>query len=139
MLLYILMNKMKRLNLISIIIIVFVLPLFSFLIWNNNDSELIIGNWVSDGDSLSRVVFESNQCKWYYNNKLIETNCYVIQNTTPICGKDVLVNDKTNYLKLTSLTNQESDLCYEILGVTNTDLSLMDINTGHIITFTKSN
>lgn|GEM_PF-5925557 len=139
MLLYILMNKMKRLNLISIIIIVFVLPLFSFLIWNNNDSELIIGNWVSDRDSLSRVVFESNQCKWYYNNQLIETNGYVIQNTTPICGKDVLVNDKTNYLKLTSLTNQESDLCYEILGVTNTDLSLMDINTGHIITFTKSN
>lgn len=123
----------------SLSLLVFTLILLSFLIVNNNDSELIIGNWALDEDPLSRVVFESNQCKWYYNNQLTETNGYVIQNTTPICGKVVLVNDKTNYLKLTSLTTQDSNICYEILGVTNTDLSLMDINTGHIITFTKSN
>lgn len=131
------MKKFKRKGIILIVFSsIFV---FVFLMQNNSNQNFILGNWVLDEDPLSRVVFESNQCKWYYNNQLTETNGYVIQNTTPICGKVVLVNDKTNYLKLTSLTTQDSNMCYEILGVTKTDLSLMDINTGHIITFTKGN
>jgi len=104
-----------------------------------NKRSLIIGAWHSETDEKWKLVFSvDGTCIQYYEDRILETNKYAISNTTPQCGENVLVNDKTSYL---SLINQETEeeWCYEIYGVTEKYLNIRPIDRGGFMIFVRQN
>lgn len=93
--------------------------------------------WVSESDNNWKIIFSSDKtCKQYYENELIETDTYFLSNSSPQCGKTVLIDDYTCYLQLTNTETKEST-CYEIYGLTSTILTLRMVDNGDILIFNR--
>jgi hypothetical protein len=106
------------------------LPLF-------HGNRIIVGTWVSEEDIKWKLVFTSeNKLLQYYKNELVETDSVVITNSSPQCGETVVINEFTNFLQLTDLSNGEKT-CYEINGISKTSLSLRVIGRGGALVFTR--
>jgi hypothetical protein len=97
----------------------------------------IVGTWLSETDSKWKMVFTSTKCYQYYEGALVETNSYLISNTSPQCGKVVPVDNYTSYLKLTDDQSSTNVTCYEINGITSKNLSIRPVNNGKILTFVR--
>jgi hypothetical protein len=89
----------------------------------------IIGSWVSEEDSLYKIVFTADKCYDYYEGVISDSSTYVISNSSPQCGQNVPVENYTSYLQLTSLKDGEKT-CYEINGITSQTLSLRELDQG---------
>jgi hypothetical protein len=97
----------------------------------------IVGTWLSESDSKWKLVFTTTKCYQYYGGTLVETNSYLISNTSPQCGKVVPVDNYTNYLKLIDDQSSTNVNCYEINGITSQNLSLRPVNNGKILIFVR--
>lgn len=100
-----------------------------------NYSTNILGNWISNDDNQWKLTFLNNGIrKDYYANELQETVTYTIQSNS--CENESSVG--LTYLKTVDSNNHIK--CFEILSVNyegNNKLSLMDIDRGKILIFTK--
>ncbi len=102
-----------------------------YLIDERND---IIGTFKSEEDANWTMVFSGNgKCYNYYNGTLTSTSSYLLSNTTPQCGTDVLIdeNESTSYLTLTDDSDGIS-ICYEINGV-GSELTLTVLSTQNLL------
>lgn len=97
----------------------------------------ILGTWRSQEDSQWKIVFTRNRYHEYYRSNLIETGSYLVSNTSPQCGEIVPIDKYTSYLKITEDGGSKNVNCYEINGVTRTNLSLRPVNNGKTLLFTK--
>jgi hypothetical protein len=91
----------------------------------------MVGTWISESDNNFKVVFSSNDtCKWYYQGVLLKTFNFFVSSNSPQCGYDVRTNPGEDfYLKLVD-PNDNSENCYEILGVDSQSLSISSIDLG---------
>lgn len=93
--------------------------------------------WTSENDNNWKITFFSDKtCKQFYQNELIETDTFILTNSTPQCGKDVFIDQNTCYLQLTNILTKEP-ICYEIYGLTSTILTLRMIDNGNILIFNR--
>lgn len=105
----------------------------------DNDFKDIIGVWQSVEDSNWILSFTNDSiCTQYYNGILTEKDSFRINNTSPQCNYNVPVDLNTSYLKLTNLSNDNSDsICYEIYGISDTNLSLRVVDKGGFLLFKR--
>lgn len=97
----------------------------------------IIGTWISEEDTNWKMIFTSDKCKWIYQNNQTDEYNYILTNTSPQCGSNVLVTGETKYLQITNTLNIEDKLCYEIYGLSPTTLTLREINSGGFKVFER--
>lgn len=123
--------KLKLLILASLIIGYFLFSSF------DDPSEEIIGTWILEDDQNSKWVFTQNgTCYWYYNSVLEDSFSYSISQLPIQCGHQVKTGGEDDYyLKLVDQDNEE--YCYEILGVSDTSLSLNFLGLADIKVFNK--
>ena len=135
------MNKLINMK-IRIYITILVAIMASGLIWANiplfqNDTQLVLGTWISENDSKSVWVFETNNiCKRYYNNELRATYSFSISQSSPQCGQQVDQSGLHTYLSLTKSSDNEQT-CYFINGLTTQKLSINAFDRSQILVFNK--
>ena len=99
----------------------------------------IRGTWISTDDPNWSIEFNANgYCYWYYTNEATETFTYSILTTSPQCDQNVPTGGLQDFYL--NLVDQEDNtiLCYEILGVNEDSLSISTIGLGvKIYLFTK--
>lgn len=102
------------------------------------ENKSIVGTWVSEEDNTWKLVFASDStCKQYSENNLMETDNYVLSNTSPQCGINVAINGKSLFLSLKDISDGE-ELCYYVNGITDKVLSLTYFNRGGAMVFLRS-
>ena len=99
----------------------------------------MVGLWISEADSNWKLKFTADKCYQYYADTLVETDSYVISNTSPQCGKTVPADNYTSYLKLTNLGDASDVICYHINGINNKNLSLTMVGNGGQMVFKRNN
>lgn len=103
-----------------------------------NVSSNLIGTWTNEDDSNWKIEFSANNtCKWYYNSHVTDTFVYSISTTSPQCGQQVKTGGAEDFYLV--LSNLEDNICYEILGVNNENLSLNKIDVATKIFFFQKN
>lgn len=98
--------------------------------------ELIQGQWIYDKDSLASIQIDNYQWSFNYEgNKIYSEDNYeiTITNRLPEFVND---DDKSEFIVLKTKTDT---LRYEILGITDTTLSLMFYPTGRIHIYRRQN
>lgn len=121
---------------LSVLSLVTLIVIFGFCSTITNSP--IIGSWINEKDSNSKLIFDTNgNCKRYYEGELIEEYNFSISNTSPQCGVNVHVDSYTSYLKLTNINDANDFYCYEINGITASKLSLRPIENGGFILYNK--
>ena len=132
---------MKNINkklLITITISVLSLLLYSFKKNNGTDANPnILGSWVCEDDPNWIMVFDDSTCKWYYNGELQDDYTYQVNNSSPQCEKDVVVDSVTEYLSIVNAVDSSDKICYEIYGLTQNTLTLRVIDRGGFLIFHK--
>ncbi len=114
------------------------LLLSCYVFGQDTDDKSIIGTWVSESDNTWKLVFASDgKCQQYSENNLSGTDSYTLSNTTPQCGEDVVVDDKSLFLSLKDLSTGD-ELCYYVNGITDRTLSLNYFNGGSVLVFLRS-
>lgn len=103
---------------------------------NHQDSTLL-GTWISEEDNNWKLEFKNDTCLSTYIGSSTDTYKYTISNTSPQCGEVVDIDQYSNYLQLTNVSDTTDKICYLINGVTDTALSLSPINRGGAFVFTK--
>jgi hypothetical protein len=103
----------------------------------SRQSSSIVGSWISEADSNWKLKFTSERCYQYYADTLVETDHYVISNTSPQCGSTVPVDNYTSYLKLSDLNDTTSIICYHINGINSKNLSLTMVGRGGQMVFER--
>ena len=102
------------------------------------DNKSIFGTWVSEADNTWKLIFTSDgKCYQYSENKLNETDSYILSNTTPQCGEDVVIYDKSLFLSLKDISDGD-ELCYYVNGITDKVLSLTYFKRGGAMVFLRS-
>lgn len=97
----------------------------------------IAGDWVSAEDSLWKLTFKQNYtCNQYYGGAFIETDSFKISGTSPQCGIEVSIDPDIQYLELADIKTGDK-ICYEINGITDSNLSLRVIDRGGALVFRK--
>jgi len=131
------MKKMKKKgNNILIATVTICLLLFSFKIIIQDSS--IVGTWISENDTNWKINFDSNgNSIWFYNNSQTDTYVYSLNNSSPKCNNNVLVNSKTNYLTLTNNSDINDKICYEVYSISSSKLTLREINSSSLLIFDK--
>lgn len=131
------MKKFKKTRIIVIAIGV-VVSVFSFSLLNQNDSQLIIGEWRSEGCSTCTLKFDNNgKCYDYDEGELIDTYVYSIETTSPQCDMEVDEGPLFKYLKMINVANNNEQYCYEILSLNDTHLQLRMIDSGGSNTYQR--
>ena len=97
----------------------------------------IIGTWISEEDTNWKIIFTNDKCTWMYENNQTDEYNYILSNTSPQCGSNVLVTGETKYLQITNTINVEDKLCYEIYGLSPTTLTLREVNSGGFKVFDR--
>ncbi len=98
---------------------------------NRQQNASIVGTWISESDPKAKYIFNSNlKCHEYYEGELIASYTYEESNFTPQCGEAVPVDQYTQYLKLTDISDPDFQVCYEINGITSTRLSIRFLDRG---------
>ena len=130
---------MKTLNMqIIVLLVVLAVGLSSFYLRQQNTENLIIGIWVSESDSKSKIVFSNDgKCKEYYDNILEGEYSYIIDNSSPQCETIVPIDVNTNYLQLINVNDAHDKNCFEINGVTDQKLSLRYLSMGGAIVYDR--
>jgi len=141
---------MKNIFKTTIVIILALFLGFIALTSFNNPDEDIIGTWILENDSNSKWVFTNDNCYWYYNDILEDTLTYTIQDLSDVqssgglsggasvtlCGHNVKTGGTEDYyLKMTDQDNEQ--YCYEILGLSDENLSLNFLGQAKIKVFNK--
>jgi hypothetical protein len=102
------------------------------------DDKSIIGIWVSETDNTSKLAFTSDgKCQQYSENNLIATDSYILSNTTPQCGENVVVDDKSLFLSLKDIATGD-EFCYYVNGITDKYLSLNYFDRGGVMVYLRS-
>ncbi|WP_297869011.1 hypothetical protein [uncultured Flavobacterium sp.] len=126
----------KKGNNILIATVTICLLLFSFKIIIQDSS--IVGTWISENDTNWKINFDSNgNSIWFYNNSQTDTYVYSLNNSSPKCNNNVLVNSKTNYLTLTNNSDINDKICYEVYSISSSKLTLREINSSSLLIFDK--
>lgn len=82
----------------------------------------IIGVWYDKEDPKSTVEFNKDGSMIYrYENEPDERISYKIVNTTPICGKEVLVDETKKTMYFIETDNDKIDGCYSLKIFENDD------------------
>lgn len=110
------------------------LMLYSYKAVSNIDSD-IQGTWVSESDANWKMVFEESNCKWFYNGQLQDDYTYQVNNSSPQCEIDVLIDSSTKYLSLINSADSTDKTCYEIYGLSENTLTLRVIDRGGFLIF----
>jgi hypothetical protein len=93
---------------------------------------------VSETDNTSKLVFTADgKCRQYSENNLIATETYILSNTTPQCGKNVDITEKSLFLSLKDISDGD-ELCYYVNGITDKFLSLNYFEGGGVMVFLRS-
>ncbi len=105
-------------------------------------NQEFIGTWISEKDTNWKMIFTQTECTWYYENEITERYFYSVANSSPQCDLEVPVETHTTYLILTSKTDSQDKLCYEINGFVETipgrkTLSIRPIGKGGFFLFLK--
>jgi len=102
------------------------------------DDKSILGTWVSEADNTAKLVFTSDgKCQQYSENNLIATETFKLSNTTPQCGTNVDITDKSLFLSLKDVSDG-TELCYYVNGITDKFLSLNYFEGGGVMVFLRS-
>lgn len=103
----------------------------------DNEESKIIGTWISENDIEWKLIFTGDKkCTQFYSNQLIESDNYLISNTSPQCGIEVTIDSLTSYLSIeNSITLEKS--CYEIYGISDSIRSISPIGVGGVIIFNR--
>nr|WP_294899732.1 hypothetical protein [uncultured Pedobacter sp.] len=98
----------------------------------------IVGSWKSQGDNNWKFIFKTDStCSSTYSGGETYNYTYKISNTSPQCGETVVIDNYTNYLQLTNISDSTDKICYLINGITSTNLSLSPIDRGGAFVFIK--
>jgi hypothetical protein len=103
----------------------------------NESLKKVIGAWLSNDDVNWKLVFTAEgKCFQYYGEELLETDSFMIANTSPQCEEEVQVNSTTMYLQLENIEDKEKT-CYEIYALTENVLTVRPLTRGGIMTFSR--
>jgi hypothetical protein len=103
----------------------------------NPPDSTIVGTWIMDADSTSKLIFiDEHTCQRYHSNVLFETDTVIISNTSPQCGVTVPVTVNTTYMQLIDKANATNHYCFEITGMTSVSLAFRSVNDyGHVLLY----
>jgi len=102
-----------------------------------HQDSTIIGTWISEEDNNWKIEFNDSLCNWQYTGEPKLVYRYTIANTSPQCGISVPVDQYSNYLRLTNVSDTTDQICYLLNGVTSTHLSLSVIDQGGAFVFSR--
>lgn len=124
---------MKRLFIIVTVLLSLMLVSYNYF----TDSEKLKGKWVSDKDSNWTLYFYNN----YYLDSYLENHDTVLYEITEKCtiNDNSESNNKRNLFFINTYNiNSGDSICFEVLGLTDTTLSLMETSKGYLFLFKKS-
>ena len=117
---------MKKTILTFIVLIMTMIAVYAFH-FRSNESQLIIGTWVAEGETLSsRWVFDANgKCTKYDDNEVYGVYNYQFSTTTPQCGIDVDTGPDDKYLKFENVENRRDESCFLLDFIDGGKLSII--------------
>lgn len=102
-----------------------------------NDIQFLQGIWVHNEDSLATVTIKDQQWTFnYVDNPVTEDDIYQISFADQL-PKGVVDAENTEKAKHLILTNKTDTMYYEVLGLSNKELSLMYCTTGRMHLYLK--
>ena len=117
-------------NILNLFLLSLILTLMNLRNSFLQSSPSIYGTWNSESDSLSQWKFIApDTCLWLYNGEtdLESTFIYSISST---CGKE---SDKAaDFLRLETINDTTDFYCYDIVGLTDSTFSYIDLLNGKI-------
>jgi hypothetical protein len=102
---------------------------FEFVSYKTNKSilEQLSGIWFNEEDSLSSIIIKNNLCSFEYKGMLSSHDDVYHINLTDKLPKFVKQTEKAEFI---ILTNKIDTMYYEILGINDNTLSLMNFPSG---------
>ncbi|MBN2732795.1 MAG: hypothetical protein JXR26_10235 [Balneolaceae bacterium] len=104
----------------------------------NQNSNNIVGSWISEDDSNSKWVFTNNaELKVYYKDDHLLTYTYSVHSTLPQCATEwENPNPNLKYLVLEE-QNTVNKTCYVIYNLDEQHLSISEFGKGGVQVFNK--